>query len=229
MQEKCSDFSDRLWQDIIPCSPFARLPLQYPTSFDRLHSFYVEISGDDSRTVLYAGRSSDDRGWARTNRPIPSQIPGYYYEIYIESKGRSTGGIEYGLTYGDTHVGDFDDDVCVYQDTGRKWRGKSKGGAGDVFGPSFRTGDIVGCGWNNSDGSVYFTKNGVNIGQAFKNVNGICYPYISMGSRGSRVIANFGQFHFKFNFIDKLRGMIISDTTEKPTTPATSKRPVCNP
>eukprot|EP00002_Diphylleia_rotans_P009903 TRINITY_DN2025_c0_g1_i6.p1 TRINITY_DN2025_c0_g1~~TRINITY_DN2025_c0_g1_i6.p1 ORF type:complete len:3715 (-),score=578.80 TRINITY_DN2025_c0_g1_i6:350-11494(-) len=211
MLEKGFEFCDRLWLDTIPCSPFARLPLQFPTAFDRAHSFYVEVLGEDSRTVFYGGRVSDDKGWARTNRPIPTNIPTYYFEIYIDSRGRSIGGIEFGLVYGEKEVGDFDEEVCVYQDSGRKWRGRSKSGLGDIYGPPYRSGDIVGCGWSPADGVVFFTKNGVNIGQAFRNVTGVCYPYISLGSRGSRIIANFGQCHFRYSLLDKLKASLVGD------------------
>ena len=40
-------------------------------------------------------------------------------------------------------------------------------GQGQVYGPTFTTGDVIGCGLNLIDGSCFYTKNGHNLGTAF--------------------------------------------------------------
>ena len=37
-------------------------------------------------------------------------------------------------------------------------------GTGQQFGPVFTTGDVIGCGFNLVDRSIFFTRNGMNLG-----------------------------------------------------------------
>ena len=53
------------------------------------------------------------------------------------------------------------DDGCVFSSTG----------TGQKYGPTFSTGDIVGCGFNLVDHSIFFTKNGITLGTAFTDVS----------------------------------------------------------
>lgn len=48
------------------------------------------------------------------------------------------------------------DDGCVFNSSG----------TGQQYGPTFSTADVVGCGFNLVDRSVFFTKNGINLGQS---------------------------------------------------------------
>ena len=42
--------------------------------------------------------------------------------------------------------------------------------AGEAYGPTFTTGDIIGCGLNLIDKTCFYTKNGVNLGIAFRDL-----------------------------------------------------------
>ena len=46
------------------------------------------------------------------------------------------------------------DDGCLFNSSG----------TGQQYGPPFSTGDVVGCGFNLVGRSLFFTKNGINLG-----------------------------------------------------------------
>lgn len=67
-----------------------------------------------------------------------------------------------------------------------------------------RKGEIIGCGWSKSDGSIYFTRNGKHLGVAFdclavESDDMTLYPVIGFCMPGSRVCINFGQNAFSYN------------------------------
>ncbi len=47
------------------------------------------------------------------------------------------------------------DDGCVFNSSA----------TGQQFGPQFTTGDVIGCGFNLVDRSIFFTKNGIKLGK----------------------------------------------------------------
>src|SRR4051794_36493110 len=69
---------------------------------------------------------------------------------------------------------------------------------GELYGPSFTADDIIGCFLNFRNNTVFYTKNGVNLGIAFQDLKGILYPCVGM-SQGCSVKVNFG--HDKFEYV----------------------------
>ena len=56
-------------------------------------------------------------------------------------------------------------DKCSYgyhADDGKAFCGASN--AGEDYGPMFTTGDVIGCGLNFLDRTIFYTKNGINLG-----------------------------------------------------------------
>ena len=78
----------------------------------------------------------------------------------------------------------------------------NSGDDGDDFGERFESKDVIGCGLVISKREIFFTKNGANLGTAFKNVkipqNGF-YPAICLQSTSHHIQSNFGRFETKFS------------------------------
>ncbi|KAI9009622.1 concanavalin A-like lectin/glucanase domain-containing protein [Gaertneriomyces semiglobifer] len=165
----------------------------------------LELSGGCLR-VTYTGPGQTDAHAAavRADQPIPPQCGLYYYEVTVISKGRD-GYIGIGICapnvplnrlpgWEDNSYGYHGDDGCSF----------CCSGTGEAYGPVFTTGDVIGCMVNFQNKSVSFTKNGVYLGVAFKNLadsaraSGL-FPSIGLRTPGEIVEANFGQHRFKFD------------------------------
>ncbi|KAF9134992.1 hypothetical protein BGW39_005084 [Mortierella sp. 14UC] len=160
----------------------------------------TELSEDDLQ-VRYTGpgKADSDASAIRANRPIPPQCGVYYYEVLIKSNGQQ----------GYIGIGACNANVALDRLPG--WEPLSWGyhgddgngfegcGNGRPFGPVFTTGDVIGCGINFRDMSLFYTKNGIYLGVAFRNLKGQLYPTVGMRTSGEIVQANFGQRDFVFN------------------------------
>ena len=75
-------------------------------------------------------------------------------------------------------------------------------GDGEDFGPFFEEKQVMGCGFIADKKEIFFTKNGVFLGVAFKNVeipsHGF-YPAVCIQSQNQSVQANFGVNKFVFD------------------------------
>ena len=168
-------------------------------------SEHLYLSNDGLR-VHYRGpgQTHADAAAVRTHHEVPFQTGIYYYEVKIISKGRN-GYISIGLSSGSVSLsrlpgwdkksfGYHGDDGCAF----------ASHGEGDAYGPKFTTDDIIGCGFDIIKKEIFFTKNGKNLGPAFKNVNINYRLYPTMGLRHQTEIAqaNFGQTNFVYNIDD---------------------------
>ncbi|KAG0284746.1 hypothetical protein BGZ96_010904 [Linnemannia gamsii] len=145
------------------------------------------------------GKADSDASAIRANRPIPPQCGVYYYEVLIKSNGQQ----------GYIGIGACNANVALDRLPG--WEPLSWGyhgddgngfegcGNGRPFGPVFTTGDVIGCGINFRDMTLFYTKNGIYLGVAFRNLKGPLYPTVGMRTSGEIVEANFGQREFIFN------------------------------
>lgn len=88
-------------------------------------------------------------------------------------------------------------------DDGAIFHGKGK--RLSEFGPRYGCNDIVGCGFNHKEGSIFYTLNGKMLGTAFTEVptNKELYPTVGIDSNCS-VHFNFGTAPFKFNLAQHL-------------------------
>eukprot|EP00519_Triparma_laevis_P013837 CAMPEP_0182496762 /NCGR_PEP_ID=MMETSP1321-20130603/5356_1 /TAXON_ID=91990 /ORGANISM="Bolidomonas sp., Strain RCC1657" /LENGTH=120 /DNA_ID=CAMNT_0024700449 /DNA_START=81 /DNA_END=443 /DNA_ORIENTATION=+ len=68
------------------------------------------------------------------------------------------------------------------------------------YGPSFGTGDTIGCGLTfHPHRSIFFTLNGEYLGVAFENIKeGSLYPTIGIDTK-AKIRTNFGEKEWKFD------------------------------
>ncbi|RIB17757.1 concanavalin A-like lectin/glucanase domain-containing protein [Gigaspora rosea] len=77
----------------------------------------------------------------------------------------------------------------------------------EPYGPEFKSGDIIRCFLNFRNSTVFYTKNGVNLGIAFRDLENSVedpyYPCIGVSSKGRSISieANFGNKKFKYTAI----------------------------
>ncbi|MEQ2157975.1 Ran-binding protein 9, partial [Goodea atripinnis] len=85
-------------------------------------------------------------------------------------------------------------------------------GTGQPYGPTFTTGDVIGCCVNLINNTCFYTKNGHSLGKAHSHHSGIhnnippnLYPTVGLQTPGEVVDANFGQHPFVFDIEDYMR------------------------
>ena len=61
------------------------------------------------------------------------------------------------------------------------------------YGPSFGSGDTIGCGLLSDRREIFFTKNGNLIGVAFSDVKATLYPTVGLHSPGGRAADEAGR------------------------------------
>ncbi|RIB07721.1 concanavalin A-like lectin/glucanase domain-containing protein, partial [Gigaspora rosea] len=140
----------------------------------------------------------------RANNPIPPQCKLFYFEVDIIDEGKNKLiGIGYceksvnlnGLMPGyDYYSWGYDGNDGYY------WNSRY----GNKYGPSFSTGDTIGCCLNFKTNNVFYTKNGINLGIASRNLNGTLYPCVGLGLQGESIEVNFGSKKFKYAGNDEL-------------------------
>lgn len=159
-----------------------------------------------------ARREDDDQKSAaavRTDNYIHPSCLLYYFEVKIISKGRE-GCMGVGLTSCQVlltkPLGWARDSYGYHADDGHSFSGD---GRGHPYGPTFTTGDVIGCGYNLVEGKCFFTKNGLNLGKAFEDIpsNTLLYPTIGLKTHGEEIIANFGQEDFVYDIQQELRSL----------------------
>ncbi|KAM0753364.1 competence/damage-inducible protein CinA [Meredithblackwellia eburnea MCA 4105] len=197
----------------------AKVPILLPTCWDEGDRCQALELNSDGLGVSFAGSSNHgdrDAAAVRSNRPIPSQAAVYYFEVKIENKGQS-GYIGIGFSHRTVSLerlpGWQASSWGYHGDDGRAF---CSTGTGETYGPTFTTGDVIGCGVDFTDawpedsfgddlkgshkegGRAFFTKNGEFLGYAFSNLTGKLYPSVGLRTAGEMVRANFGSEPFVF-------------------------------
>lgn len=195
-----------------------RLKLLYPNVNEAVDQLPRSWSSQDKCTTIGltqnnlrvhykgVGKSHTDAASVRTPYPIPAACGLYYFEVKIISKGRD-GYMGIGLTahphFKMNRLPGWDKQSYGYHgDDGNSF---CSSGNGQPYGPTFTTGDIIGCGVNLVDNTCFYTKNGHHLGIAFRDLPPRLYPTVGLQTPGEVVDANFGQEPFKFDIEDMLK------------------------
>ncbi|KIY66812.1 SPRY-domain-containing protein [Cylindrobasidium torrendii FP15055 ss-10] len=179
--------------------------LQLPTRWSDCRHQSLNVSSDGRELMFQGASNGGDRdghaGAARTDHPIPPACGIYYYEVEVRSKS-SSAHISIGLAGPDVALnrlpGWEHDSWGYHGDDGRSFASERDG---TLFGPTYGSGDIVGCGLDYTDGRVFFTKNGNLIGHVFSNVGRTLrvYPSVGLKHTNDGVHLNVGQEPFKYD------------------------------
>ncbi|KAL8777571.1 MAG: hypothetical protein Q9213_007807 [Squamulea squamosa] len=144
----------------------------------------------------------------RANHPIPPNDTFFYFEMSIINNG-PLGIMGIGLCRPGTDTSGMpgwhptswgyhgDDGMKYHGDEGMRFH--KNNGEGLKYSVTYHANDTVGCGINRQTGKMFFTKNGVYLGIAFRNVTGILYPMIGFGEKEAEAHVNFGASNFVYN------------------------------
>ncbi|EIN13456.1 SPRY-domain-containing protein [Punctularia strigosozonata HHB-11173 SS5] len=186
-------------------APVLRLPTRWSDT-DRHASLSISADG---RELGFHGPSSSgerDAAAARTNHPIPAACGVYYFEVEIVSKG-AKGHISIGFSAAEVRLsrlpGWEQRSWGYHGDDGYSFAAEK---SGTKYGPTFGTGDVIGCGIDFSTQRAFYTKNGAFLGAVFDGVGRDptveLYPSVGLRHAGEAVRANFGHAPFRFDVDD---------------------------
>jgi hypothetical protein len=164
-------------------------------------------SGFDGRTVEYcAQRHSDnkDAAMVRASAYVPDACPFFYFEAEVQFLAQK----------GFVGIGLFPAEADALPSGMPGWYHSSYGYHSDDGGlyhllrarekwETFGQGDVIGLGWLRDEGCIFLTKNGRNLGIAFRNVRGRFFPVIGMIGFRTRVRLNFGEDPFKYDVLQR--------------------------
>ncbi|KAK4444834.1 hypothetical protein QBC34DRAFT_474055 [Podospora aff. communis PSN243] len=166
----------------------------------------LDVLGDGYE-VKHIGRSSNDHEACaiRADHYMPSLCGVYYFEVLIMNRKREDTTIGVGFSSGTVSLqrapGWEPDSWGYHGDDGHCYAAQN---VGRPYGPKFGPGDTIGCLVNFRLGHALFTKNGDDLGIAFrdvtfKDVKGKLYPTVGLKKPGDHVLVNFGQQPFLFD------------------------------
>ncbi|XP_005995266.1 ran-binding protein 9 [Latimeria chalumnae] len=167
---------------------------------------YIGLSQNNLR-VHYKGhgKTPKDAASVRATHPIPAACGIYYFEVKIVSKGRD-GYMGIGLSAQGVNMNRLPGwDKHSYGYHGDDGHSFCSSGTGQPYGPTFTTGDVIGCCVNLINNTCFYTKNGHSLGIAFTDLPPNLYPTVGLQTPGEVVDANFGQHPFVFDIEDYVR------------------------
>uniref|UniRef100_A0A8C6WYT0 RAN binding protein 9 n=1 Tax=Neogobius melanostomus TaxID=47308 RepID=A0A8C6WYT0_9GOBI len=204
LNEQEKELNQRL-RSLYPAVNENETPL--PRSWSPKDKFsYIGLSQNNLR-VHYKGhgKTPKDAASVRATHPIPAACGVYYFEVKIISKGRD-GYMGIGLSAQGVNMNRLPGwDKHSYGYHGDDGHSFCSSGTGQPYGPTFTTGDVIGCCVNLINNTCFYTKNGHSLGIAFTDLPPNLYPTVGLQTPGEVVDANFGQHPFVFDIEDYMR------------------------
>ncbi|RAK77129.1 uncharacterized protein BO72DRAFT_378355 [Aspergillus fijiensis CBS 313.89] len=176
---------------------------------DKYSGLELTNGGFEVRYTGPVNKHDHEAAAVRADNPMPPQCGIYYFEITVLSKPKE-GMIGIGFSSKKASMerlpGWEQESWAYHGDDGKSFFGESQG-QGRQYGPTFGANDTVGCGVNFSTGCAFFTKNGVFLGNAFRELRDLkVYPSVGMKKQPPvHIIANFGQQPFMFDIDDMVK------------------------
>lgn len=144
----------------------------------------------------------------RSDYAISPQCGIYYYEIHIRQKSKDCA-VAIGFSTSDFSLerlpGWEPKSWAYHGDDGKAFEGQSSGHA---YKSGFGANDIIGCGIDFNKNHAFFTKNGQDLGVAFRDItfpSTPVYPCIGMKKHtGVLISINFGQQPFVFDINERV-------------------------
>uniref|UniRef100_A0A673HEZ0 Ran-binding protein 10 n=1 Tax=Sinocyclocheilus rhinocerous TaxID=307959 RepID=A0A673HEZ0_9TELE len=165
---------------------------------------YIGLSQNNLR-VHYKGHGKNhkDAASVRATHPIPAACGIYYFEVKIVSKGRD-GYMGIGLSAQGVNMNRLPGwDKHSYGYHGDDGHSFCSSGTGQPYGPTFTTGDVIGCCVNLINNTCFYTKNGHTLSFCpCLSFQPNLYPTVGLQTPGEIVDANFGQQPFVFDIED---------------------------
>jgi hypothetical protein len=169
---------------------------------------------DDGLTVSF-NEKIEKCGVVQAIDPFDSSRDGKisYFEIKIENKNGESSGIIIGLSHSSYNLNipiGFQEDSCGYSSDGNEYHGSPPSEILNnkikIYGESYVSGDIIGCGLIHSTGQIFFTKNGffqgisavIKLGSLYK-----LFPSVSLSKPFQSVKLNYGKEKFLFDLKKK--------------------------
>lgn len=168
----------------------------------------LEVMADGLEVKYTSPKPSAEREYEahsiRADHPAPSEAGIYYFEITILSRKRDETTVCVGFAARSVALGrqpGWEKESYGYHgDDGQAYLGDS---SGKHYGPPYTTHDTVGCGINFRTRTIFFTRNGVNLDTAAKDIKSDprdrLYPIVGLKRNGEHVQTNFGQTPFIFD------------------------------
>lgn len=146
------------------------------------------------------------------DHPVPPQVTKFYFEVTIlEQEHPKSDTFVFGFVNDRYRAGLLPSEVHPTQECRRSrntWKhDKPITYAQMIFGSETTwsdlglkatTGDTIGCGWNESEDCIYYTKNGTYVGIAYQYIQCRIWPVVSFFGNG-KVQISFDEGSFLYN------------------------------
>jgi hypothetical protein len=161
-----------------------------------------EFIADDDVNCMVSERTEisfyGGENCVQTNLPIPKNQPIYYFEVKLFEKPVDTNvgiGVATKPYPSWRFPGVNKTSVGYHSQDGKRYYNDPFDGF-DYGGP-YHEGDVIGCGYRPRSGTVFFTRNGVKLGDAFSGLKSNLFPTVAADGPCSLHV-NLGQLGFVF-------------------------------